>query len=275
MADAQPRWGDTAVAGSWGASFFTDFAHALIYNATRDEDLWTNPTTGKRWMPQDVLGTGSLAVGETILQMRARGFWPVYEGKNTDLLVVGGRAIRYWLSLERAKSKYNKELPTSLRAVVYRQTASNTNERTWLGVALPACSAATNTLTGVTFSHVEAEGAATVMASFVFDFALRLRVSSHVSLTNLLPMPVPPADVANRLPRVPTQFAWEKGIRHITDDKDLWLLLWEANRAVAEAYGLSPDDVDHVLASFPVFARKRPAFFAYLQERLAEWQAKG
>ncbi len=46
--------------------------------------------------------------------------------------------------------------------------------------------------------------------------------------------------------------------------------LWLANRAVAEAYGLGPDDFEHILSTFPVFAHKRPEFFAYLLERLAE-----
>jgi hypothetical protein len=71
---------------------------------------------------------------------------------------------------------------------------------------------------------------------------------------------------------VPTQLAWASGIDHTTDAKDLWPLLWEANRAVAEAYGLGPDDFEHILDAFPVFGRKRPEFFAYLQDRLAGWK---
>jgi len=44
------------------------------------------------------------------------------------------------------------------------------------------------------------------------------------------------------------------------------------NRTVAEAFDLSADDFVYVLSTFPVFARKRPVFFAYLQEQLAEWK---
>jgi hypothetical protein len=51
-------------------------------------------------------------------------------------------------------------------------------------------------------------------------------------------------------------------------------MLWKANRSVAEAYGLGPDDFEHVLASFPRFARKRREFHAYLLARLAEWKAE-
>lgn len=49
--------------------------------------------------------------------------------------------------------------------------------------------------------------------------------------------------------------------------------VWEINRAVGEAYGLEPADFKNILNSFPVFARKRPAFFAYVQQRLTEWKA--
>ena len=97
---------------------------------------------------------------------------------------------------------------------------------------------------------------------------------TSVSFTYMRPMSVPPADVADRLPRIPTQLAWSAGIEHITENRDLWPLLWNANRAVAEACGLNADDLDHILSAFPVFARKRPDFFAYLKERLEGWKAE-
>jgi type I restriction enzyme S subunit len=65
--------------------------------------------------------------------------------------------------------------------------------------------------------------------------------------------------------------AWQTGIEHITDDKALWPALWAANRTVAEAYGLTAEDMAHILSTFPVFARKRPEFYAYLNDRVSEW----
>jgi len=58
------------------------------------------------------------------------------------------------------------------------------------------------------------------------------------------------------------------------ENRDLWPLLWDANRAVAEAYGLNANDLDHILSAFPVFARKHPEFFAYLKERLERWRVE-
>jgi len=82
----------------------------------------------------------------------------------------------------------------------------------------------------------------------VFDFALRLRTAgTSVSFTYIRPMPVPPGSVVDRLPRIPTRLAWECGLKHITDDRDAWPLLWDANRGVAEAYSLTPDDFGYAV----------------------------
>jgi hypothetical protein len=62
------------------------------------------------------------------------------------------------------------------------------------------------------------------------------------------------------------------GISHISDLEDLWPSIWLVNRAVAEAYGLTPDDFEYILSTFPVFARKRPAFYTYLQEQVRLWK---
>lgn len=46
----------------------------------------------------------------------------------------------------------------------------------------------------------------------------------------------------------------------LIDDESYWEVLWNSNRAVAQAYGLSSDDLQHILGTFPTFARKRPEF---------------
>ncbi|OHB76507.1 MAG: hypothetical protein A2Z34_01130 [Planctomycetes bacterium RBG_16_59_8] len=62
---------------------------------------------------------------------------------------------------------------------------------------------------------------------------------------------------------------------HIAEYHDCWPEVWSINRAVAIAYGLSPIDFDYILSTFPVFARKRPEFFAYLKSRVEEWKREG
>jgi hypothetical protein len=186
---------------------------------------------------------------------------------------VGTKPVRWWLSVKQAEVKYGKA-PRDEATLVFRETASNTNERTCIAAVMPAGAAGAHTLTGVLLEKVKADQAAAVMNSLVFDWALRLRTAgTHVSFTYLHPMPVPPADVASALPTIKTRKVWERGIEHITDDRAVWPALWESNRSVAEAYGLGPDDFAHILTRFPGVAKKRPEFYAFLKERVAEWKA--
>jgi hypothetical protein len=267
MHEDRPTLGGTG-AGSWGATFVSWRAHEGIYNASEDKDLWTDLATGTLYSPSLVLGYEPKDPGETIELMREKGFWPVFEGKHIDQFLVGIKPVRWWLSVEGAQRKYDKA-PRPEPTLMFRETASNTNERTCIAAVLPVSSVASHKLSGIRLANVPPHAAATVLNSLCFDYALRMRTAgTNISFTYMRPMPVPASDVVNRLPTVPTHLAWASGIDHITDAKELWPLLWDTNRAVVEGYGLTPDDFEHILNAFPVFARKRPAFFAYLQANL-------
>lgn len=260
--------------GSWGVTLFTDLAHVQIYNGARDKDLFTDPRTHRLHTPESVLGRVPADLSELLRAMAARGFLPVYEGKSVDQYLVGTKPVRWWLSVEQAKAKYGKE-PRREATVVFRETASNTNERTCIAAVLPPGSAGSHTLTGLLATRVEPDAAVAVLDSFCFDWLLRLRAAgTHVSFTYILPLAVPPADVADRLPRIPTRLAWEAGLGHVTEDRGTWPLLWQANRAVAEAYGLAAEDFLHVLGTFPGVAKKRREFFAWLLEQTEAWRAE-
>ena len=257
--------------GSWNARLFTDLAHMQIYNNNRDKDIWTDPASGRLYSPEMVLGRVPADFGETLVRMRERGFWPVFEGKHIDQFVVGIKPIRWWLSVEQAEGKYGRA-PRAEPTLVFRETARNTDERTCIAAVLPSFSAATHKLTGVLVETVDAHAAASVFNSFAFDWCLRRRTAgTNVSFTYIQPMPVPAPAVVRRLPVIPTRLAWESRIQHITEDGDLWPALWSANRAIAEAYGLNPADLGHMLSTFPGMARKRRDFVAYVRTRLAEW----
>jgi hypothetical protein len=259
--------------GSWGAGLINWRAHEVIFNSAEDKDLFTEARTGRLWSPALVLGFEPGDIGEAIDRMREKGFWPVFEGKHIDQFLVGVKPVRWWLSVEQAKRKYGRE-PRAEPTLVFRETASNTNERTCIAAVLPGKCAGSHKLTGVLLRDVDPLAALTVLNSFCFDYALRLRTAgTNVSFTYILPVAVPSAEVSRRLPRVDVRYSWDAGIEHISEDRSLWPALWAANRAVAEAYGLNVADLSHVLASFPGFARKRPEFCAFLQARLAEWAA--
>ena len=261
--------------GSWNVQLFSDLAHSQIYNATRDKDLLTDPTSGQRYTPKTVLGAEPRNFGESLRLMREKGFWPVYEGKHIDQFVVGVKPVRWWLSVSQATKKYEKE-PRSLPTLVFRETARNTDVRTCIAAVLPECSTGTNKLTGMLTEHVDADAAMVVLNSFCFDFALRLRTAgTNVSFTYMLPMAVPRLEVVRRLPKLQTKMGWATGIHYISDDESLWPAVWEVNKAVAEAYGLNAEDFGHILKSFPVFARKRRTFMDFLEQMVKEWKDPG
>jgi len=271
MADGRPTLGGSGP-GSWGARLMSWRAHEAIFNSTEDKDLFANPANGRLHSPLSVLGAEPHDFDETLERMRSRGFWPVFEGKHIDQFVVGIKPVRWWLSVEQAEKKYGRP-PRAEPTLVFRETASNTNERTCIAAVLSHHAAGAHTLTGVVADNVDLNAAATVLNSLCFDFALRLRTAgTHVSFTYILPMPVPSAAAVAALPRIQTRLAWQAGIAHLADDFAAHAPLWQANRAVAEAYGLDADDFAHILAAFPGFARKRPRLYAYLQEQLDAWR---
>jgi hypothetical protein len=87
-------------------------------------------------------------------------------------------------------------------------------------------------------------------------------------------MPVPAPAVVAQLPGIETQLGWKTRYGNVCDDRDLWPVLWKANQAVAEAYGLGPAELGHIISTFPVYAKKHPEFHAFLQAQLANWAAE-
>lgn len=267
----RPLLGDQGP-GTWNARFYTEF------HMTNDRDLWTDPKTGKLYNPRQILGPvpgttdrppyyDPAAWPEIRARMADAGFWPLYEGKHIEQFLVDIKPIERWVSVEAAERKYGKP-PDPGPKLVFRDIASNTNERTCIAAVLPEGSCFGHTLSGIDLS-IPGDRAAETLNSLVFDFALRFRTAgTHLSFTYL-----------SRMPTIRTAATWCKtessarlGAQHVTEIRDSFDSLWLANRTVAEAYGLGPDDFEYILSTFPVFARKRPEFYAYLQERVEEWK---
>ncbi len=260
--------------GRWGASLVTDFAHDQVYNSARDKDLFTDPSTGKLYTAKSVLGSVPSDDGTAIESMRERGFWPVIEGKQVDQYVVGTKPIRWWLSLSQTEIKY-KKLPQSGEVLALRRIASNTNERTAIAVVLPSHSAASEQLPVLALDSVKPADAISVVNSFCFDFLLRLRsAGSTLAFTYLRPLPVPLPEIVAALPKIQTRLGWRDGPGHIADDPAAWDKLWNVERGVAEAYGLSADDFAHILNAFPVFARKRPNLMVFFEGKVRAWRSQ-
>ncbi|HXH07185.1 MAG TPA: N-6 DNA methylase [Vicinamibacterales bacterium] len=273
----RPLLGDQGP-GTWNARFYREF------DMTNDRDLWTDPRTGKLWNPRQILGPipgttseppyyDPRAWPEIRARMAEHGFWPLYEGKHIEQFLVDIRPIERWVSLEAAERKYGNP-PDQGPKLVFRDIARNTDERTCIAAVLPEGSCANHKLPIVTCEAAFKAPLLCVLNSLPFDFSLRLRsASTSLTFTIMSQCVVPnPERLSSTLVLNATSLVLIGRVKHVSELTDYWDVIWSVNRAVAEAYGLGPDDFEHILSTFPVFARKRPAFHAYLLERLAEWK---
>jgi len=271
MSAGRPTLGGTG-SGAWGMRPITWRQHEGIYNSADDRDLFTIPGTPRFHTPESAIGAASGDAELLVSRMRAAGFWPVYEGKSIDQYVVGAKPIRWWLSVQQATTKYNRP-PPDTPLLVFRDIARNTDQRTCIATVLPRSTCASNTCSGATFVEVATDAALAVLNSICFDFLLRLRLAgTHVSFTYIRSVAVPPAGAASALPRIATRLAHGNGGGHISEDPNAWPALWAVDRAVAEAYGLGPDEFAHIFATFPVWQRKRPEIAAFYGARLTDWR---
>jgi hypothetical protein len=244
---------------------------------TNDRDLWTDPKTSKLYNPRQILGPvpgttsdqpfyNPEAWPEIRSRMSEKDFWPLYEGKHIDQFVVDVKPVERWVYLGAAEKKYGKP-PDPGPKLVFRDIASNTNERTCIAAVLPEKSCVNNKLPVVESESVSPEIACVVLNSFAFDFLLRFRVSSTVNFTHISRVAVLPVADCRDLPVIETVSA--AGTARSNTTNPTFEAVWQANWAVTQAYGLSSDDLVHILSTFPVFARKRLEFHAFLLNKFS------
>jgi hypothetical protein len=272
----RPLLGDKGP-GAWNVRFYREF------DMTNDRDLWTK-RDGRLYTPREICGLDwpadrSIPFAEVRAAMAEQGFWPLYEGKHIEQFLVDIKPIDRWVSLEAAEKKGNPPSPEP--KLVFRDIASNTNERTCIAAVLPERSCAGNTLATLEVPTLDQRIAGAVMNSFAFDFLTRVRTAgTHLNWTYISRVAVPPMADCRAIPAIPTVSAglpapWQAGGAEPPErDERYFAAVWQANRAVAQAYGLTAEDLEHILSTFPVFARKRPAFYAYLLARVQEWKKK-
>jgi hypothetical protein len=270
----RPLLGDQGP-GTWNARFYTEF------NMTNDRDLWTDPRTGKLWNPRQILGPVAgtsdrppyydpAAWPDIRAAMAEKGFWPLYQDAHIHQFTDNFKPFMRWLSLDAHEAKYRRQ-PDGEEKLVLRDRARCTDERTIIAAVLPRNSVFGHTLNGVGLNG-DLHSLCWLLNSIPFDFLARFRVGGqHASPYLLRPVPVLTESVLRSLGSALIHDArCDESTPY--DASTLIARIADANRAVAEAYGLTSEDFEYILSTFPVFARKRPAFFAYLRERLAEWQ---
>ena len=155
---------------SWGVHYYREF------DMTNDKKLWTK-SGGHLWTPSEVCGLRwpedpAIHFADVRVGMAAKGFWPLYEGKQIDQWLTDTKPIARWLSLETCKSE-NGKLPSPAPKLVFRDIARNTDERTCIAAVLPVGSCSCNTLATLRIEGISEELAASVMNSLSFDYLVR------------------------------------------------------------------------------------------------------
>jgi Eco57I restriction-modification methylase len=208
------------------------------------------------------------------------GRLPLYEGKMIHQFDHRFSAPRYWLDETEARKALLRNAEDCGQPLSYQQyrlgfrdVASSTNERTMIAAIVPPSVFCGNTV--IVSENLEAGDLPVVAAllnSFVYDFLIRKRVTSHCNMFYVYQMAVPrlsrldPIHIrisqpATRLICTSPEFAdlwleatgtpWSRDLG-ATDPEQRARLRAELDGLVAHLYGLTEDEFAHVLSTFPV-----------------------
>jgi hypothetical protein len=151
--------------------------------------------------------------------------------------------------------------------LAYRDVASASNRLTLIAAMLPARVVSTHTLFCVkTDADLEVQQfLCGVFNSFVANYLVRMRVSTHVTVSIIEQLPVP------RPPRDSHAFAAIVGLsRTLTEVPGDGAAAARLQAIVAALYGCNDDEFEHVLDSFPLIpAPERAAALAHLPQARA------
>jgi Eco57I restriction-modification methylase len=216
-----PQLGDSS---GWAASFGREL------NATDDRDAFRPPH--------------SLSAG-----------LPVLEGKHLEPFRVDVDRAAYSISRSDARRLLRSDRHAHPR-LSYRDVASATNRQTLIAAVLPANCVSTHTIFCLrTALPLRAQYfLCGLFNSFVMNYLVRLRVTTHVTTVTVERLPIPPWEAA---PAACREIAALARLLSRRTDPDAVARL---NAAVAQVYQLSHADFEHILSTFrlvPVDERQR------------------
>jgi len=175
---------------------------------------------------------------------------PVVEGKQIEPFRVDLHAVRFSLSADKAR-RLLEGGRYSHRRLAYRDVASTTNRLTFIAALLPAGCVSTHTVfcLRTPLSRLEQEYLCGLFNSFVVNYFVRLRVTTHVTTAVVERLPVPARDDFPRAVREIAGLARILGRRH---DAHSFARL---QALVAILYQLSASEFEHILDTFPLVPR--------------------
>jgi hypothetical protein len=192
---------------------------------------------------------------------------PVIEGKQLRAFRVGVHEARYWIASRIAAGLVAAERTFGRARLAYRDVASPGNRMTLIAAIVPPRTLTTHTLFCLkeTLDEEAQQFLCGVLNSYVANYLIRMRVSTHVTtaIVSRLPVPRPGRQDARfgRVVRCARALAGTEQADHLEHAERLA----ELNAAVASLYGLGPADLEHILGTFPLVpeAERRAALRWY------------
>ena len=188
----------------------------------------------------------------------ARGIAADRRGKHIEPFRVALDAVRYSITRADARRLLRSGRHEHPR-LAYRDVASATNRLTLIAAVLPAHCVSTHTLFCLRTplrpgpQHLLCG----LFNSFVVNYLVRLRVTTHVTTATVERLPIPTNDAA---PAACREIA---GLARLLARRRDPAALARLNARVAELYQLTAAEFAHVLTTFPLIparrARRRPA----------------
>src|SRR5260221_3721554 len=172
---------------------------------------------------------------------------PVVEGKHLAPFRAALEAARHSIRAEDAR-RLLPSSPHERPRLAYRDVASATNRTTLIAAMLPAQCVSTHTLFCLR-SRLSLRSQYFLCAlfnSFVVNFLVRLRVTTHVTTAIVERLPIPTAETA------PGAFRHIAALGRVLSRRRDPNALAILNARVAELYQLSAEEFAHILETFPL-----------------------
>jgi hypothetical protein len=183
-----------------------------------------------------------------VLQRPGHGM-PVVEGKHLESFRIALDGVRYSIRAADARRLLRSDRHEHPR-LAYRDVAASTNRTTLIAAILPARTASTHTVFCLrTPLPLRAQYfLCALFNSFVVNYFVRLRVTTHVTTATVDQLPIPTAEAR------PAAFKEIAALGRLLSRRFEREALATLNARVAQLYQLSADEFRHVLDTFPLVA---------------------
>jgi hypothetical protein len=177
----------------------------------------------------------------------ARQGLPVVEGKHIAPFHVALDAARHGIGSADARRLLRSDRHQRPR-LAYRDVASSTNRLTLIAAVLPGGCVSTHTVfcLRTPLPPRSQHFLCGLFNSFVVNYLVRLRVTTHVTKGTVEQLPIPTAEAA------PAAFREIAALARLLSRRADAFALAQLHARVAELYQLTAEEFEHILATFPL-----------------------